>query len=433
MTFLRKFKPWQVGLGAVLLIGALQRLLLWLFYPPVTYSDTGAYRRLAQAILAGWHDYDGTRPPGYPIFMALVGEDSTVYLAQLLLGLATTALFFWVGWRLSGSPAFGAAAGLAHTLNAGQLFFEADLLSESLTTFWLALLLAGVALALEAHPRPRWALWLGLGLAAGLAGMTRTLFLFLPVWVLLALALFTRGWRMRLSMALAVLLPGVMLLGLWVNFMNQRYGILGVTTMTGYHLVQHTGAFFELVPQQDALLRDIFIKYRDEKIALTGTPANAIWDAIPEMMRMADLNFHSLSAQLTRISLDLIAAHPDRYLASAAEGWWLFWRAPVYWKPEALGATQGTLTGIVLTERAVIFGANLLFLLTSALAVVWRRWRAWLNLSPPWVFIAATVWVTSLLQTLPDHGDNPRFLIPLQTWVVLWGLWLGWRWLRRRA
>jgi hypothetical protein len=428
MPFFKELKPWQAGLGAVLLVGALQRALLWLCYPPVTYSDTGAYHRLAQAILAGWRDYDGTRPPGYPVFMALVGGDAAVYALQLLLGLAATALFFWIGWRLTGSVRFGAAAGLAHTLNAGQLFFEANLLSESLTTFWLALLLAGVVLALEKREHPRWALWLGVGLCAGLAGMTRSLFLFFPAWVVVALALFIRGWGRRLQMALAVLLPGMILLGLWVNFMNTRYGIFGVTTMTGYHLVQHTGAFFELVPEKDALLRDTFLKYRDEKIALTGTPANAIWDAIPEMMQAADLNFHSLSSQLTRISLELIAAHPDRYIASAAEGWWLFWRAPVYWKPEAFGTVQGVFFALVLAERALLFGANLLFLLTSALAVVSKRWRAWLRPTPAWVFIAASVWATSVLQTLPDHGDNPRFLIPLQTWVVLWGLWLGWRW-----
>jgi hypothetical protein len=29
------------------------------------------------------------------------------------------------------------------------------------------------------------------------------------------------------------------------------------------------------------------------------------------------------------------------------------------------------------------------------------------------------------VQTLLDHGDNPRFLVPLQTWVLLWVMLLG--------
>src|SRR3990172_7025487 len=69
----------------VLCFGLAERFLLWLVYGPVAYSDTASYRRLAEAILSGWTNYDGTRVPGYPMFMALAGPDSRVYLAQLLL------------------------------------------------------------------------------------------------------------------------------------------------------------------------------------------------------------------------------------------------------------------------------------------------------------------------------------------------------------
>jgi phosphotransferase system glucose/maltose/N-acetylglucosamine-specific IIC component len=36
--------------------------------------------------------------------------------------------------------------------------------------------------------------------------------------------------------------------------------------------------------------------------------------------------------------------------------------------------------------------------------------------------LAGTIWIASILQTLLDHGDNPRFLVPLQSLVVLWVL-----------
>jgi len=41
--------------------------------------------------------------------------------------------------------------------------------------------------------------------------------------------------------------------------------------MTGYHMVQHTGSYFEYVPDQYAALRDTYIKYRDAQVALHGT------------------------------------------------------------------------------------------------------------------------------------------------------------------
>ena len=68
--------------------------------------------------------------------------------------------------------------------------------------------------------------------------------------------------------------------------------------------------------------------------------------------------------------------------------------------------------------------ANLAFVLTTLLALVSRRWRARLGFTPWWTFVVLTLWLTSIVQTLPEHGDNPRFLVPQQTWVVLWVLWV---------
>jgi hypothetical protein len=34
--------------------------------------------------------------------------------------------------------------------------------------------------------------------------------------------------------------------------------------------------------------------------------------------------------------------------------------------------------------------------------------------------LLGNIWIASILQTLIDHGDNPRFLVPLQSLVVLW-------------
>jgi hypothetical protein len=42
------------------------------------------------------------------------------------------------------------------------------------------------------------------------------------------------------------------------------------------------------------------------------------------------------------------------------------------------------------------------------------------------------VWFTSNLQTLPDHGDNPRFSVPIQTLVLFVVLWWGFSLLNRK-
>ncbi len=129
----------------------------------------GQLSQVANAILGGLAHYDGTRTPGYPAFMALVGSDRTVYAVQLILGLGITLGWFLIAWQATKSPVFAGIVGLAHTLNPGQLFFEADLLTETLATFWLILALLGAWFWLRAEKNRT--IWLGLsiGLTASLA------------------------------------------------------------------------------------------------------------------------------------------------------------------------------------------------------------------------------------------------------------------------
>jgi hypothetical protein len=72
----------------------------------------------------------------------------------MLMGVCVTLLFFYLGWQITGRGWFGGVAALAHTLNIGQLFFEANILSETLTTFLVSLTLAGITFWLY-HPSRR--------------------------------------------------------------------------------------------------------------------------------------------------------------------------------------------------------------------------------------------------------------------------------------
>jgi hypothetical protein len=452
LTSLAKYRwaPWFLGVLAAALV---ERTVLWLFYPPATFHDTGGYRRLADTILGGWKFYDGTRVPGYPQWMAWLGSDAAVYFSQLLLGLAITLGFFFVGWQVSRSPVFGAVAALAHTLNLGQVFFETDLLSETLATFWLMLALGCVFLAIYRKIPHLWLAWLGAGLFSALAGITRTLYLFMPFWIGLFLALAGSGWpftrpaKGRLGFErraicfnfrplLLASLPAILIIGAWVGFLYEKYRILSVTTMGGLHLVQHTGQWFELLPDEDAVLRDIYLQHRATQIAATGTSGNTIWDALPDMENATGLGFFQISDVMAQLSLKLIWEHPERYLLSVLDGWQLYWRVPFYWEPQAI-ASPGLRAAAQLlasAERGGLIAANLVFLVSSLMALFSRRWRERLGISTWWVFVLATLWLTSIVQTLPDHGDNPRFLAPQQSWVVLWVLWVGYKtWSEYRA
>jgi hypothetical protein len=453
---IRPAKP-ILWLIITVVIALLERILVVLFYQPVSYSDTSSYRRLADTVLHGFVNYDGTRTPGYPVFLALVGSDRHVWLVQLLLGFIATLLLFYIGWKLTDEAWFGGLIALAHTLNLGQLFFESDLLTESLTTFLLVLTMTGVLIwLLNQKYRTIWLAFL-LGFSSTLTMLVRPLFIYLPFLILIFLWVVNRqvsaGQKIKAEkstedasvstlkpahpwqMSLALLIPVVILLGEWVSFIHRQFGDWSLTTMTGYHLVQHTGNFFEYVPNEYASVRDTYIKYRDEHIAQYGTQTNTIWEAIPEMSRVSGYSFYALSRVLTRISIQLILEHPFLYAKSVASGWWLFWRTSFYWSADALKLPwlAGGLNVATLLQRGVLFLVNLAFILASlffmfseGLGILRHKPMNFrVRFSNPaqkiffW-FLLANIWLTSILQTLLDHGDNPRFLVPLQSSVVLW-------------
>ena len=208
-----------------------------------------------------------------------------------------------------------------------------------------------------------------------------------------------------------------------------------MTTMTGYHLIQHTGSFFEYVPDEYAALRDTYLQYRDAHISQYGTQTNTIWEAIPEMSRVSGYNFYDLSRVLARLSIQLILKHPFLFFKSAVSGWWMFWRTSAYWSADALHFSwlAGGVKLAIQVQRFGLFFINLVYIFSSLYFIVLETIAALshrpINLkmhftSPVryvymWLLLG-TIWIASILQTLLDHGDNPRFLVPMQSLVILW-------------
>ena len=446
--------------GMVVAIAILERLALWLFYSPLIFDDTNSYRRLAGQIL-GDAPFDGTRSPGYPIFLAWLGPDHVVYAVQLLLGFATTLLFFYLGWRVTGSNKVGAAAALIHTLNLGQLLFEADLLAETLTTFLAMVTICGGVTFLKKDNFAQFGLKeFGLalltGIAGGLAAQVRPQFVFLPFLIVFVLVLKVgvqklnheehkgaqRDTKKRLlrfsfvyfvsfvvkalkapwAVVFAIVIPAIILNALWVNYIHTQFGVWSMSSVDGYHIIQHTGKFFEYVPDDEAAIRDTFLKYRAIQIANTGKASNTIWAAVPELKEVSGLGFYKLSHKLQEISAQLIREHPLLYLGSVFESWAWFWSAPFYWKPGALGAIGDWLTQF---QRILLWAANAIFIL-GTFTLVFQRVRKIFAMPVSLWLMLAVVWVNSILQAVVEASENPRYSVSTQTLVVLVVVWWLW-------
>ena len=449
----------------VIFVAAGIRVGMWFLYGPVNYSDSASYRRLAGQILEGWVTYDGSRVPGYPAFLALFGSDQRVYFVQLVLGFLITLGYFYLGWRITDQPWFGVAAAMVHQLNLGQLFFEANLLTETLATFFVMASLIGLIHGIYLPTGRKWWLAFLSGTAAGLAILTRPLFVILPPWLFFWILLgwqdtcwqppgshklpdLIKSWwdfirssiRRQWRYAVVITIPVIGLVGLWVGFIRVHYHDWALSTMTGYHLIQHTGAYFEYVPDEYAAIRDTYLQYRQERIAEFGTQTNTIWSAIPEMEQASGLNFYDLSRTLSKISIQLIRDHPILFLLGVADGWWLFWRAPVYWSAQGIHLSGlnippivNSINNLVLIQRISLFGMNLFFIISPVVLFIERRihGNSGKRMDPKaaisWIILLGTVWLTSIIQSFLDHGDNPRFLIPLQSVITIWLIWWIWQ------
>jgi len=281
---------------------------------------------------------------------------------------------------------------------------------------------------------------------AAAAGMVRALFYPLAVWIAVFLAfpqtvdalpaLFkgplhrenVRRFRL-MRLGIYCIIP-LVVLGGWLWNVNNRYGMLAPSTMGGYHLVQHTGDYFHLLPDEHAVIRDTYVKYRDQRIVERGVQTNAIWDAIPELTEVSGLSFFDLSREMQTLSVQLIKAHPLLYASHATKGWVDFWKAPILWQVESLRAPtlSGLFSAWALASRAIALLANAAFLLLTLAIILSRRIRDRVGFD--WIFVACAglVWLTSIIQTLADHGDNPRFLLPLQMIVFFIVMRSGYNW-----
>lgn len=415
-------------LVVLLLAGLALRFGMWAIYEPVVYPDTGTYMRPAQNILdRDFSTYDGRRPPGYPLVLAIAGlSPDRVWVVQSLMGLATSFLLFYIALATTRRPGFATLIGMTYNLNLSQLFFEANLISESTATFAIVAVAALLFVSYERIRAERhvW-LWLFfLGLVSAFATLARPQFIFLPLLIgtLIGYACYTckgsTAWRSAGRVGLVFLTSIVPVLGLcWFNY--AKVGFFTISTQTGLYLMDHALAFIELAPDRYATIRDIYLPHRDEKRATTGRQ-DAVWEGLPEAMAATGLSLPALSNELMRMSIEMFIRHPLRYASGVIQAWVDFWPSPMYWEPAKLRlplVRRFVQLGWRL-EQPIVRLANAIFVaLVVAVTLVpaLRRRLGWdLGLTT----LAAIVLLTSIVQALAIWVENARYAIPVQPLVI---------------
>lgn len=419
--------PW---LALLIAFGVLWRVALLADYPPQLVPDTGTYLQAARDLISG--DFtlgQGRRTPGYPLLIVLVGESPrALVLAQMTLGLAISALLFWIALRLTRRPAIAFAAGLSYHLNLQQLFQETALMTETLATLGVAATLG--LWMLVAHRlrngRDARASSLLLGALAAFAILVRPQFIFfvalLPLLLLLDApgGLRRPGRRALVAAALVFAAASAPILG-WCGVMAAKVGTFTLSSQSGFGMVNHAIDFIEFAPERYAPARDVLLQTRERRIAEAGHSRNTIWYAWPEIRRVTGWTLPQASRELQSMCMQMFAAHPLRYAFSVATAWRDFWTVPIPWDPALIAppALGTALQAVWWVEHKALRLANLAFVLTVLAVVAWPRARRALGWDFALTAIAATVLLSSLVQALFDQGASSRYAIPTQALVVL--------------
>ena len=98
------------------------------------------------------------------------------------------------------------------------------------------------------------------------------------------------------------------------------------------------------------------------------------------MQKATGESFYGLSRLVQKISIQLILEHPLLYARNVALGWYWFWKVPVYWSAAAIDNPMlVTLArGLILIERGLLFGINMIFIFGSiALVVALKKSARW--------------------------------------------------------
>ncbi len=410
---------------ALALISVVLRLVLLLNYAPMSFPDTAGYEKLAWQIRQlDFGDYDGARTPLYPLMLLALGLDyEIVWLVQSALGSAISLMLFYICVGQTKSVRLAFLVALAHSASLNLLFFEANVLSETLSTFLLicSLLLISQLCKRESSRIPWYA---GIGVTVALAGMARPLLFFIVPLYFAFLALrpisSTVPPSKRAICLLSFIAPVIVTAAGWSLFNKVTVNYFGPTTLLGYNLTQHSGAFMQLAPYPDREIADVYLRYRQEQTDEFGSHSMTIWSAYPEMQRLTGMSFSELSTRLAAMSIGMFIRHPTLYLRSVFEGWVSYWKVPNYWRPEAIRtlAVSSALGAVWRVEKRILIGVNAIFLCLVAFSILKsfadRRWSTTLFE----MLIIAIVVLASVLQASMEYGENARYSIPTQPLVL---------------
>jgi len=404
----------------VLLIwGLVLRMVVWFFYGHITiFPDSEGYESLAKLISSGsLSGYDGTRSPGYPVLLALLGNQNILLVAlQMSLGIYGTVLLFKNLKLLQ----FSSATSLVLSLLLGSLlhviFYETAILTESVT-FFVFLLLFNI-LFNRYFEKKSFLLDILLGFLLVYLILVKPFYIFIPFIIYGFYILKQWHWKafMRSKIIIVILPMMAFLSWSYVNKLNTGYFV--PTTFFGYNIAQNCVHFAEKSSPKYAEIAEIYVRHREKSILEDKDVAMSIWSANSELQAKTNLSLPDLSALLSEFSKETIDRNPIDYLKQVSVSWSDFWRTSMYWNVDNFRIKAATPTFIFIWDIQHYFLKffKIAFLLNVPLLLYeFLKNRRFSDE----IMITTIIIAASVLQAFSTYGTNSRFSYPFEFFMVV--------------
>lgn len=216
----------------IIILAAIMRLAYVFFYPQIpVICDPEQYDDIAMSLMQSrgfpiskiGNEYTGiTRPPGYPLFLALIfnifGHNyQSVRIIQALLDSLTCLIIFCLGRTVFNSKV-GRIAAICYAFYTPPIIFTGLLYTETLFTLILSV---SVFFMLLAFKRDNFSYWMLAGLFLGLAALISSRPVLMPFLVLGALLLSRRPLKESMKSSMIVLFFMIVSISPWTlrNYM----------------------------------------------------------------------------------------------------------------------------------------------------------------------------------------------------------------------
>ncbi len=402
------------------------RLLVVIFYDGFTIvNDSQGYINLARQLSDFNVNGDTARTPGFPLLIALANHNlQLVVYFQMALGILSTYLVFDLTKIITQKSNLALLVAVITTSFMHFVFFEIAIMTESLSLFTLLATFWFIAKHDILNINSKFVKLLILSIMYAFLYLVRPMFIYIPIMLALFFVAknFKQDYKKALSKSLIIVLIPIIAFYSWCSFNEKTIGVFGSTWLMGINLSQNATSFFEKAPDEEALIRDVFVKHRD--IVKATEPdymyPMSVWAAYDELIEKTQLSPPELSTKLGEISINLFKKHPDLYLKQVFISWKDFWNEILMWNQRKISNTfvKKGLVGLwYYVQQHVGLLINLLFLVFSIKKIIGFI-RTRFKTFDFELLIVTTVILGSVAQALVTYGSNGRFSFPYFPLIV---------------